>query len=135
MRNYITNYDPFFERFFLTPSRDNESNLMKTDIKEFKDHYEMKVDLPSVKKEDVKVSLEKGYLTISAVINNEEKEEKENNFIYQERSYGEFSRSYRVGEGVKLSDISAKLDTGVLTLHINKEKDIDKETNHFVEIQ
>ena len=132
MRNYITTYDPFFDRFFLRANNCNVSHMMKTDIKETKNNYQLEIELPEVKKEDVKVALENGYLKVSATLNHEENED--DNYIYRERSYGEYSRSYYVGDTVKLEDIGAKLDSGVLTINIKKrsEKEIEKE--HLVQI-
>ena len=132
MRNYITTYDPFFDRFFLRANNCSASNMMKTDIKETKENYLMKIDLPEVKKEDTKITLEGGYLKVTATINQEE--DNEEDYIYRERCYGEYSRSYYVGDTVKLSDVSAKLENGVLTVNIKKhsEKEIEKE--HTVQI-
>ena len=132
MRNYITAYDPFFDRFFLRANNCSVSHMMKTDIKENKDNYQLMIELPEVKKEDVKVALENGYLKVTATLNHEEDDEDE--YIYRERSYGEYSRSYYVGDTVKLEDISAKLDSGVLTIVLKKrsEKEIEKE--HLVQI-
>ena len=132
MRNYITTYDPFFDRFFLRANNCSVSHMMKTDIKENKDNYQLMIELPEVKKEDVKVALENGYLKVTATLNHEEDDEDE--YIYRERSYGEYSRSYYVGDTVKLEDIAAKLDSGVLTINIKKrsEKEIEKE--HLVQI-
>ena len=132
MKNYITTYDPFFDRFFLRANNCSVSHMMKTDIKETKDNYQLKIELPEVKKEDVKISLENSYLKVAATLNHEENEDED--YIYRERSYGEYSRSYYVGDTVKLTDVSAKLDSGVLTITIKKrdEKDIEKE--HFVQI-
>ena len=132
MRNYITTYDPFFDRFFLRANNCSTSQMMKTDIKETKDSYLMKIDLPEVKKEDTKITLENGYLKVTATVNHEE--ENEDEYIYRERSYGEYSRSYFVGDAVKLEDVSAKLENGVLAVTIKKhdEKEIEKE--HTVQI-
>ena len=132
MRNYITTYDPFFDRFFLRANNCSTSQMMKTDIKETKENYLMKIDLPEVKKEDTKITLENGYLKVTATVNQEE--ESEDEYICRERSYGEYSRSYFVGDTVKLSDVSAKLENGVLTVTIKKhdEKEIEKE--HTVQI-
>ena len=132
MRNYITTYDPFFDRFFLRANNCSVSHMMKTDIKENKDNYELFIELPEVKKEDVKVTLENGYLKVAATLNHEEDEDAD--YIYRERSYGEYSRSYYVGDTVKLEDVSGKLENGVLTISIKKrsEKEIEKE--HLVQI-
>ena len=132
MRNYITTYDPFFDRFFLRANNCSVSQMMKTDIKETKDNYLMKIDLPEVKKEDTKITLEGGYLKVTATINQEE--ENEDEYIYRERSYGEYSRSYYVGDTVKLSDVSAKLEDGVLAITIKKHSEKELEKEHLVQI-
>jgi HSP20 family molecular chaperone IbpA len=100
---------------------------MKTDIKENKKDYQLFIELPEVKKEDTKITLENGYLKVTASLNKEE--ENDEDYIVRERNYGEWSRSYYVGDTVKLEDISAKLDSGVLTISIKKrdEKEIEKE--------
>lgn len=127
MRNYITTYDPFFDRFFLRANNCSVSHMMKTDIKETKSDYQMFIELPEVKKEDTRITLENGYLKVTATLNKEE--ENDEDYIYRERSYGEYSRSYYVGDTVKLEDVSAKLENGVLTINIKKhsEKEIEKE--------
>ncbi len=132
MRNYITSYDPFFDRFFLKANNCSTSHMMKTDIKENKTDYQLFIELPEVKKEDTRITLENGYLKVAATLNKEQ--ENDEDYIYRERSYGEFSRSYYVGDTVKLEDISAKLEDGVLTVSIKKhsEKEIEKE--HLVKI-
>ena len=132
MKNYITTYDPFFDRFFLIANNCSTAHMMKTDIKENKNDYQLFIELPEVKKEDTRITLENGYLKVAASLNKEE--ENDEDYIYRERNYGEFSRSYYVGDTVKLEDVSAKLDNGVLTITIKKrsEKEIEKE--HLVQI-
>ena len=132
MRNYITTYDPFFDRFFLRANNCSVSHMMKTDIKENKSNYQMFIELPEVKKEDTRITLENGYLKVAATLNKED--ENDEDYIYRERSYGEFSRSYYVGDTVKLEDVSAKLENGILKVNIKKhsEKEIEKE--HLVQI-
>ena len=134
MRNYVTTYDPFFDLFFQPEKRNNHQYLMSTDIIEKKDHYEMKVNLPDVKKEDLKVSLENGYLTIDVVINNEENEKEDGNYILKERSYGSYSRRYYVGEDVEMKDVSGKLENGLLTLSIKKPNEEAVRKSHQIEI-
>jgi len=129
MKNYITNYDPFFNSFFFDKSS-SFTQMMKTDIKENKDNYLMKVNVPDVKKENIKIELKNGYLTITATTCNEEDN---GEYLYHEREYGEFSRSYYVGEGVNLKDVHAKLNDGVLSLTINKVE--KKEQNNIVTIE
>ena len=97
------------------------ANLMKTDIKEQENGYEMKIDLPGFKKEDLKLQLKDGYLNISAA-HNENKDEKDQSgkVVRQERYTGSMQRSFYVGENVKQSDIAAKFENGVLALSIPK---------------
>lgn len=133
MRNYVTTYDPFFDLFFQPERKINSGYIMDTDILDKKDHYEMRVNLPQVKKEDLKVSLKDGYLSIEVTMDNESKEEGE--FILNERSYGSYSRSYYLGEDIQMKDISGKLENGTLTLTIKKPNQEEVNKNHYVEIQ
>ena len=128
MKNYLTTYDPFFDLFFPVTG-ENKHNMMKTDIIEKKDCYLLKVNIPGVKKEDVKVSLNNGYLTVNV----EYKEEIEDNdkYLYQERRYGEYSRSYNVGDRVTEEDIDAKIENGVLAITIKKEQEKEKKTQYI----
>ena len=132
MKNYITTYDPFFDRFFLRANNCSTAHMMKTDIKENKSDYQMFIELPEVKKEDTRITLENGYLKVTASLNKEE--ENDEDYIYRERSYGEFSRSYYVGDTVKLEDVSAKLDNGVLSITIKKRSEQEIEKEHLVKI-
>ena len=94
---------------------------MKTDVRENKDSYDVFVDLPGFKKEDVKLDLDNGYLTISAQ-RNEELDDKDNEgrYIRQERATGSCARSFYVGKELEPKDISAKFENGILTLHLPK---------------
>lgn len=97
------------------------ANVMKTDVRENKDSYDVFVDLPGFKKEDVKLDLDNGYLTISAQ-RNEELDDKDNEgrYIRQERATGSCARSFYVGKALEPKDISAKFENGILTLHLPK---------------
>ena len=138
MNNMIKNdnygiLDPLFDELFF--GNKNKHEVMKTDIKDEGDHYLMKIDLPEVKKENTKLSLEDGYLIVSAKFdyNNEDKEK--NNYIRRERHYGNCSRSYYLGEDVTEEDIKAKLQDGVLTLNVKKVDPKAKETKKFISIE
>lgn len=98
-------------------------NLMKTDVKETDGTYEMDVDLPGFKKEEISVSLEDGYLSISAAkgLDKEEKDEK-GSYIRRERYAGSCTRSFYVGEETKEEDISAKFENGILHLTVQKKE-------------
>ncbi len=121
--------DPFDDIFddFMRPSKAVSSNfmtqstVMKTDIKELDKAYQLDVELPGVKKENVTVELKDGALEIKVVseVNNDEKDEK-GKYLRRERFYGSCSRSFYVGEDVKEEDIKAKFDNGVLTITVPK---------------
>ena len=128
-------FDPFFDEFFANERNSNHNEVMKTDIKDEGDHYLLKVDVPEIKKEDIKLSLDEGYLTISASMNNESEEKGKNNYIRRERHYGNCSRSYYLGEDVTEEDIKAKLQDGVLTLNVKKVDPKAKETKKFISIE
>lgn len=99
----------------------NTRDIMKTDIKEFEDNYSLTMDLPGYAKEDIKIEMEKGYLSITAE-KEEEKEEKdkEGNIIHQERYCGRCSRSFYVGENISEEEIKAAYQSGTLILTIPK---------------
>ena len=100
----------------------NASRMMKTDVKETDVGYELDVDLPGFKKEEIKLELDNGYLTISTEKALENKEEKKGRVIRQERYSGTMSRSFYVGEHVTEEDIKAKYENGVLSLEIPKKE-------------
>ena len=110
--------DPFFS--------ENESKIMRTDIKEKKDKYLIDIDLPGYEKENIKIELEDGYLTVHANrdTNNEEKEE--GNFVRKERYVGSCSRSFYVGDAVEIEDIKASFKNGTLKIEVPK-KEMKKE--------
>ena len=110
---------------------------MKTDVKETDKGYEVAVDLPGVKKEDVSVELKDGYLTITAKKNvDNDKKNKEGKYIRRERYSGEMSRSYYVGEDMKEDDIHASFEDGILTLQLPKmeEKKQIEDQRHLIKI-
>lgn len=109
-------------------------NLMKTDVKEKDDSYEVDVDLPGFKKEELTVALENGYLTISAAkgLDRDEKNQ-EGNYIRRERYAGSCTRSFYVGEAVEQEDVSAKFEDGILHLNIRKKdvQRVEEKNNHI----
>ena len=95
-------------------------NLMKTDVKETKDCYKVAIDLPGFKKDEVKVELKDGYLTVSAAKGlDKDEEDKDGRYIRQERYAGACSRSFYVGD-LRPEDISGRFEFGVLRLRIRK---------------
>ena len=99
-------------------------NLMKTDIRETEEGYELTIDLPGFKREDVKGSLENGYLTISAQkgFDQEETEKKTGRYIRRERYAGACQRSFYVGDGVTEDEIKGEFKHGILRLTIPKKE-------------
>ena len=97
-------------------------DIMKTDVQENETSYNLSMDLPGFRKEDVKVTLKDGYLTVSAEKNNSvEDEEKENGrYIRRERVYGSCSRSFYVGKDIPETDIKGEFKHGILRLNIPK---------------
>lgn len=125
-------FDDLFNAPFFTR---NEANMMKTDIKEHDGGYELTVDLPGVKKEDIKAELNDGYLTISAE-NNTNKDEKDENgkYICRERYSGSYSRSFYVGDAITEEDIKAKFENGTLKLDIPKKEALPEKQNKYIAI-
>ena len=99
----------------------HSKNLMKTDIRETDTNYELAIDLPGFKKDEIHIELKNGYLTISAA-KGLDKDEKapEGKYIRQERYAGSLSRSFYVGEDVEPQDVKAKYENGVLKLFVPK---------------
>ena len=98
------------------------SREMRTDVHEHDDHYEVDVDLPGFKKEEIRLDLENGYLTVSASKSlDEEDTTKKGKVIRQERYAGAMQRSFYVGKDVTAEDVTAKFENGVLTLNIPKK--------------
>ena len=97
------------------------SRMMKTDIREKDDNYEVSIDLPGFKKEDITVELNDGYITINASKNLDRDEGKKGKLIRQERYAGSMTRSFYVGENVEKGDIEANYRHGVLNLTIPKK--------------
>ncbi|QNM04672.1 Hsp20/alpha crystallin family protein [Qiania dongpingensis] len=114
----------------------NEKNLMKTDVKETDGSYEVAIDLPGFKKEDVSATLENGYLTIQAVkgLDKEEKD-KEGKYIRRERYAGSCSRSFYVGDRVKEEDIQARFEDGILKLSVPKKNEAIEEKKGYIAIE
>ena len=120
----IFNHD-LFNEVFNTPFSGfgyHTNNLMRTDVRDTEQGYELTIDLPGVKKDDLKAQLKDGYLTISATTgyNNDEQDEN-SKFIRRERYSGSFARNFYVGEDIQQEDIKAKFENGTLTLLVPKQ--------------
>lgn len=112
----------------------NAKNLMKTDVKDDGDHYEVAIDLPGFTKDEVKVDLKDGYLTITAGKSLEKKDDEKSKYIRQERYVGSMTRSFYVGE-VRPEDVHGKYESGVLTLTVPKETQHKVEPNTRIAIE
>lgn len=133
---YIPKYYDLFDDMFDTFAGDRYNSLMKTDIKEKDGNYELDVELPGYKKEDVKVDLKDGYLTISANRSNEnEEKDNEGKIIRQERYSGSLSRSFYVGDDMKVEDIKAKFDNGILYLTLPSQERKQIEERKYITIE
>lgn len=113
-------------------------NLMKTDVKETDAGYEVDIDLPGFKKEDVHASLENGYLTISATkgLDKDEKDKKTGTYIRKERYSGSCQRSFYVGDDITEDDIKGAFKHGILKLTIPKKEAIPTvDTKKYIAIE
>ena len=103
-------------------------NMMKTDVKETENGYEVAVDLPGFKKDEISLELKDGYLTITASKGlDKDEEDKKGRMIRQERYAGAMSRSFYVGDGITEEDVKAKFENGVLMLDIPKKEEKPQE--------
>lgn len=118
--------DAFFNDFFRPMKRSEGERMPAIDVHESKDSYLIKVDLPGVAKEDVKISLENGVLTVRGETKREASEQQEGRLIRQERHFGQFLRRLSVGDDVDTEAISARFENGVLNLRLPKRAPQEK---------
>ena len=146
-------FDDVFDDFWGFPSFDDKAmrkperklyghhaaKMMKKDVQEHDDHYEVDIDLPGFKKDEITLELKDGYLVISAAkgLDKDEKEKETGKFVRQERYAGSMSRSFYIGENVKEDDIHAKYESGVLKINIPKEeaKEPEAEKKKYIAIE
>ena len=133
-----------FDRWMDTSFRDvdkalygkHAKNMMKTDVKETDKGYEVDMDLPGFKKDEIQLELNDGYLTISAEKGLDKDEENEKkHYLRRERYAGGMSRSFYVGEGITEKDIHAKYEDGILKLSIPKEQPKAVPEKHLISIE
>ena len=111
-------------------------NMMKTDIRETDEGYEVIMDLPGFKKDEIEVQLENGYLTVSAAKGLDKDEaDKKGKYICRERYAGEMSRSFYVGEDILDTDIHARFENGILKLDVPKKEAKAVEAKKHVAIE
>ena len=134
--------DMFNDAFGMMPGIDHAlygkhgKNLMKTDIRDTGSSYELDIDLPGFKKDEIKAKVENGYLTISAEKGLDKDKKNENgSYIRRERYIGQCSRSFYIGEGIEQKDIHAKFEDGILKLSIPKKEQPKLEENKYIAIE
>ncbi len=140
-------FDDWFDQFDLMDREMEQLNRklygkhsnreMLTDVKEHEDHYDVVIDLPGFKKDEINVELNDGYLTINAQKGHDEEEKnKAGKLIRQERYSGMMSRSFYVGDEITSEEIHGKYEGGVLTLSVpKKEEQKDVEHNNRIMIE
>ena len=135
-------FDEFFDEFARPAKKTvryttQTPSVMRTDVKEHETGYELDIDLPGCKKEDVQAELKDGYLTITASTKtNDEQKDEAGKYIRRERYYGTCSRSFYVGEDIKQEDIKAKFEDGILKVAVPKKEAKPKvEENKYITIE
>lgn len=108
-----------------------EVSVMKTDVKEVGDNYELDIDVPGYNKEDIKLELERGYLTVTAE-QSKDIDETDKKYIRRERCYGKSSRTFYVGDNVTEEDIKANYKNGILSITVPKVSKV--ESKKIIEI-
>ena len=142
--------DNLFDDFFDFPFYDDKAdrkiqrklyghhagNLMKTDIKEKKDGYELEIDLPGFTKDEVTAELKDGYLTIHATSNqNKDEKDEDGKYIRRERYSGSCNRSFYVGDAITEEDIKANFENGTLKMTIPKKEAKAVPEKKFISIE
>ena len=127
-RNFFGGRNPLYGK--------HSKNLMKTDVKETETGYELDIDLPGFKKDEITAHLEDGYLTVSAAkgVDKDEKD-KEGRYIRRERYSGSMTRSFYVGNALTEEDIKAKYEDGILSLSIPKKDPKAVEAKKYIAIE
>ena len=134
-----SDFDDFMDFSFPDISKElygkRANQVMKTDVREVGDNYEVDIDLPGFKKDEIELSLEKGVLTVSASKGLDKGEEDKNGkYIRRERYAGAMSRSFYVGDAITFKDIKAKYESGILSITVPKAPKEPVETSHRIAI-
>lgn len=127
-----------FDDFMDFPMRGRmENQMMRTDVRDAGDHFELQMEMPGFKKEDVKAQLKDGMLTVSAgTSSSDDKQDDQGRYIRRERFSGSCSRSFYVGESVTQEDIRAKFEDGILKISVPKIEDRPQiEENKYIAIE
>ena len=114
----------------------HEPAIMKTDVKEKDNAYEVDVDLPGFKKDEIQMELENGYLIIQAAKGlDKDSKDKDGKYIRRERYAGNVSRSFYVGDKVQKEDIHPKFENGILSFTVPKDQKTVEEKSNYIAIE
>ena len=129
-------FDKEFDRMMRPLYGKHSQNMMKTDVRETEDSYELDIDLPGFKKDEITIQLDNGYLSISASKGLDKNEEnKDGKYIRRERYAGAMNRTFYVGDNLTQQDIQAKFEDGILKISVPK-KDVQQiEQNKYIAIE
>lgn len=130
---YYPIFDNLFDDFFTTDSQ-GTSSVMKTDIVEKDGNYELSIEMPGVKKEDIQMELKDNNLKVIAS-HNKDKEDKEGRIIRQKRVIGSYSRSFYVGNDVRTENVKASFSNEELVVTVSKKAPKKIEDNEFIPIE
>ena len=129
-------FDREFDRMMRPLYGKHAQNMMKTDVRETENSYELDIDLPGFKKDEITVQLDNGYLSISASKGlDKDEEKKDGKYIRRERYAGSMNRTFYVGSQLTQQDIQAKFEDGILKISVPK-KDVQQiEQNKYIAIE
>ncbi|MDD6577678.1 MAG: Hsp20/alpha crystallin family protein, partial [Lachnospiraceae bacterium] len=130
--------DDFFnDNWFRSPAFTNNNGMMRTDVKQKDGNYELEMELPGFKKDDVQLSLENGYLNIRAAHNdNKDEKDKDGKIVRKERYTGAVERSFYVGDNITEDDVHAKFEDGMLLITLpdpEQKKPIENKKTIMIE--
>lgn len=136
MFDFDFDFDKEFDRMMRPLYGKHAQNMMKTDVRETDNSYELDIDLPGFKKDEIKVELDNGYLSISAAKGlDKDEEKKDGKYIRRERYAGSMNRTFYVGSQLTQQDIQAKFEDGILKISVPK-KDVQQiEQNKYIAIE
>ena len=127
-------FSPLLNLFDIPDFFDNEEiDILKTDIKDEKDHYLLEMEVPGIDKKNLKIAVKNGYLVVNAKFERTSGGEG-SRYIHSERESGSYTRSFYVGDNLTTKDISAKVENGILLLTVPKKTERE-ESEDYVEIQ
>ena len=129
-------FDKEFNRMMRPLYGKHAQNMMKTDVRETDNSYELDIDLPGFKKDEIKVELDNGYLSISAAKGlDKDEEKKDGKYIRRERYAGAMNRTFYVGDNLTQQDIQAKFEDGILKISVPKKDVQQVEQNKYIAIE